>query len=347
MRSFFNFYLKKNMVKKLRVFFLALGGILIILALAGGAYYKLVYMKNVIAPEAAKARAVDFITKNLVKPGTKVEVSSVTKEFGLYKLNLKIGTQDVSSYITLDGKIFFPDEGMNIDDISKTASADQGSDSSAAKPADIPKTDAPEVDLFVMSYCPYGTQIEKGILPVVETLGSKIKFNLKFVDYAMHGKKELDENLKQYCIQKNEPAKLSSYLGCFLKDSAQGDACVKSSNIDSAKLASCVASTDEQFKVTADSNDKSTWGGSYPPFDVNKDDNLKYGVEGSPTLVINGVTVASAGRDPKSLLDTICSAFNNKPAECDKALSSDSPAPGFGEATAAGTDAAAGAACGS
>jgi len=338
------------MVKKLRIFFLALGGILIVLALAGGAYYKLVYMKNVIAPDAAKTRVTDFISKNLVKPGTKVEVSSITKEFGLYKVSLKIGGQDVSSYMTLDGKIFFPDEGMNIDDISKTASADQSAASSSAKPADIPKTDVPEVDLFVMSYCPYGTQIEKGILPVIETLGSKMKFNLKFVDYAMHGKKELDENMKQYCIGKNEPAKLGTYLGCFLKDSAQGDACVKSSNIDATKLASCVASTDEQFKVTADSNDKSTWGGSsYPPFDVNKDDNIKYNVEGSPTLVVNGVTADAAGRDPMSLLDTICSSFNNKPAECDKALSSDSPAPGFGDAAAAaGTaDSTAGAACGS
>ncbi|NTU66934.1 MAG: hypothetical protein HGB08_03355 [Candidatus Moranbacteria bacterium] len=336
------------MVKKLRIFFLALGTIVIVLALAAGGWYKLVYMKSVIAPDAAKTRVADFITKNLVKPGTKVEVASITKEFWMYKVDLKIGDQDVASYMTLDGKVFFPDEGMNIDDISKTASDTQSSGNSSTKSADIPKSDMPEVDLFVMSYCPYGTQIEKGILPVLETLGSNIKFNLKFVDYAMHGKKELDENLKQYCIEKNEPSKLVTYLGCFLKDSNSGDACVKSSNIDATKLASCVASTDEQFKVTADSNDKSTWGnGSYPPFNINKDDNTEYGVQGSPTLVINGTTVESAGRDPKSLLDTICSAFNNKPAECDKALSADSPAPGFGEATASGTDAAAGAACGS
>jgi len=49
-----------------------------------------------------------------------------------------------------------------------------------------------------MSYCPYGTQIEKGILPVINALGNKIKFSLKFVDYAMHGKKEIDENSRQY-----------------------------------------------------------------------------------------------------------------------------------------------------
>jgi len=62
------------------------------------------------------------------------------------------------------------------------------------------KTDKPEVELFVMSYCPYGTQMEKGILPAFDTLGDTVDAELKFVDYAMHGEKEVKENLRQYCI---------------------------------------------------------------------------------------------------------------------------------------------------
>jgi hypothetical protein len=57
------------------------------------------------------------------------------------------------------------------------------------------------------------------------------------------------------------------------------------------------------------------------------------GVTGSPTLVVNGVEVQS-GRDPASLLTTICSAFNTPPAECQQQLSSTTPSAGFGSAAA-------------
>ncbi|MBU3941884.1 MAG: hypothetical protein KKF74_03150, partial [Nanoarchaeota archaeon] len=49
----------------------------------------------------------------------------------------------------------------------------------------MPKKDKPEVELFVMSHCPYGTQIEKGMLPVARLLGDKIDFNIRFCSYAM------------------------------------------------------------------------------------------------------------------------------------------------------------------
>ncbi|MEM2131153.1 MAG: GILT family protein, partial [Candidatus Woesearchaeota archaeon] len=69
------------------------------------------------------------------------------------------------------------------------------------------KKDKPEVQLFVMSHCPFGTQMEKGILPVVELLGNKIDFKVRFVYYAMHGEVEVKEQLRQYCIQKEQQDK--------------------------------------------------------------------------------------------------------------------------------------------
>jgi hypothetical protein len=109
--------------------------------------------------------------------------------------------------------------------------------------------------------------------------------------------------------------------------------------VDAKKAKACVAKTDKEFKVTEGMNDKTKWKGNFPPFDVFKADNAKYGVGGSPTLVINGVE-AQTNRDSASLLATICSGFKTAPAECQKKLSSDQPAPGFGTGTAAaGSDA--------
>ena len=202
------------------------------------------------------------------------------------------------------------------------------------------KKDVPEVELFVMSHCPFGTQVEKGILPVAELLGSKINFKVKFVDYAMHGEKEVYEELNQYCIQKEQSDKFLTYLKCFLEE-GDGSSCIKETNIDEAKLKTCAANTDNTFKITANLNNKATWKGSYPSFDVDKTDVVKYEVQGSPTLVINGV-VAETGRDPNSLLDAVCLGFKNTASECTRNLSSETPGSGFGFGTTSTTGSNAG-----
>lgn len=190
------------------------------------------------------------------------------------------------------------------------------------------KTDKPLVELFVMSHCPFGTQIEKGILPVAKTLGDKIDFQIKFTDYAMHGETELREQLAQYCIQKEQPEKFFAYLEAFLVE-GDSDSSLEQSGVNKDKLLSCIDKTDKEFKVLENFNKKIGFKGTYPGFEIFKADNAKYNVAGSPTLVING-TQNESGRDSNSLLKSICSAFNNAPEECDLELSAATPAPGFG-----------------
>jgi FKBP-type peptidyl-prolyl cis-trans isomerase len=201
----------------------------------------------------------------------------------------------------------------------------------------LAKQDKPLVEVFVMSYCPYGTQIEKGILPVMKLLDGSADFSVKFCDYAMHDKKEIDENLLQYCIEKDFKDKYPAYLECFLAASKSAE-CVKQVGLDTAKLNACVNETDAKYQVTATFNDKSKWAGStYPPFKVNEDDNKKYAVQGSPTFVLNGVVIPGQGRDPQSLLDAICNGFKEKPAACSQKLSTDAPSAGFGFTNSTGT----------
>jgi len=286
-----------------------------------------------ISVEEAKALTADFINNNLMQPGSEVSIKEVVDEGSLYKVvvNMPNGQPEINSYLTKDGKKFFP-QAMDIEEVEQ-ATADEASNP-AAQPAtaDVPKAEKASVELFVMSHCPYGTQIEKGFLPVWETLGDQIDFELKFCDYAMHGKKELDEQLNQYCIQKNEPDKLLAYLTCFL-EADKGAECLKKVNINTSKLNSCVTATDKEFKVTELFNDKTSWKSDrFPQFNVYQADNQKYGVSGSPGLVINGKKISS-GRDSASLLKTICAGFNNPPEQCATDLSSASPSPGFGFGT--------------
>ncbi|MEA3429711.1 MAG: hypothetical protein U9R08_00400 [Nanoarchaeota archaeon] len=206
------------------------------------------------------------------------------------------------------------------------------------------KKNVPEVEAFVMSHCPFGTQIEKGLLPVVEELGSDIDFKLRFVHYAMHAETEVYEQLNQYCIQKDQEKKLIPYLECFLEE-GKGEDCLEEVNIDADLLDECVEETDEEFSITANLEDESTWLGQFPPFNVDKDLTDKYGVQGSPTLVVNGIVVET-GRDAASLMNAICYGFKDKPEACDADMSSTSPAPGFGFEAASTGAAASDATCG-
>ncbi len=312
-------------MKKLIIFSLAFS-----LLLTGCSLSKLTDMgkaEKVLTIDEAKAKAEEFINENLMSPGHKASIAEITEDGNLYKIMVDIGTdENVESYISKDGKKFFPTV-FDIAEIEKKIAEQKAAEEQANM--ELEKTAKPKVELFVMSYCPYGTQMEKGILPVLKTLGDKINFELKFCDYAMHGEKELKEELNQYCIQKNEPEKLLTYLECFLED-GDSQSCLASAGINVSQLNSCISATDKEYKVTEQFNDKSTWrGGTYPVFDVYADDNAAYGVGGSPTLVINGKIVSSA-RDSQSLLNTICEAFLENPEECSTELSSVSPAPGFG-----------------
>jgi len=290
--------------------------------------------KDELSAEEAKIKAADFIDNNLVQPGGNVTIKDVIEEDGLSNMTVVTASgQEVVSYLSKDGKRFYP-QVIDIEQVEAQAKEQEAAnqESETVTAVNLPKQDKAKVELFVMSHCPYGTQIEKGIIPVIETLGNKIDFELKFCNYAMHGEKELKEQLNQYCIQKNEPTKLIAYLKCFL-EAGDGDGCLTKTGINKSKLSACFSATDKEFKVMEGFNDKSTWlNGNYPKFNVYNYDNVKYSIGGSPALVVNGQQVSS-GRSAKSLLDTICAGFSSQPDECQENLSSDNPSAGFGMAT--------------
>lgn len=339
----------KDMIDLKKQKMLPILGVVIILLIAG------IYMsqkggvsmgKN-ISPMEAKNKAEAFVRDTLLGGKTQFTISDATEYAGLYKMSITLegGGDPIDSYMTKDGKIFLP-QGMDIAKMTAEAggaTADAGGQAAEPVAQVATKSDKPKVELFVMSHCPYGTQAEKGIIPVVKALGSKIDFQIKFVDYAMHEKKEIDEQTRQYCINKEQAPKFIPYLECFLKagDSAS---CLKEQKVDEKKLASCITATDKQFKITESYNNKDSWGSQFPPFAIHKAENTKYGVQGSPTLVINGEQINS-GRDAASFAKAICGAFTDgkAPKECSNTFASASPAPGFGTGTQAagsGSDAA-------
>ncbi len=223
--------------------------------------------------------------------------------------------------------------GVKTDDTTNTTE-----DTQVQTPV-VTKSDKPKVELFVMSYCPYGLQMEKAFLPAMELLKNKADISIKFVSYAMHGKKEVDENTRQVCINKQYPDKFIPYLKCFVGEDNYKK-CLGVAGINESSLTSCISATDKQFAITANFNDQSKWlSGRYPIYAVDADLNEKYGVQGSPTLVINGAE-ANADRTPEGVKRAICAAFTNAPAECNTTLATASFSAGFGLGAGANTGSA-------
>ncbi len=282
--------------------------------------------KTISKDEAGK-NLVEFL--NTQVPQGEVTLKSVEEEKGLYKATLSYQGQEIPMYVTKDGKNM-------VQGVQKLEQSDsqnnQQNNQNTQNQQDISKSDKPEVELFIMSFCPYGTQAQKGILPAFEALGDKIDSEIRFVNYLMHGEKEAHENTRQYCIQKEQEDKLNDYLTCFL-DSQNSEKCLDEAKVDKDKLQTCVENTNEEYNVTELLEDKSSYrGGRYPQYNIHKDLNEKYGVGGSPTLIINGKQVSSS-RSPAAYLNTICSAFteDSKPDVCENNnLSTEAYSPGFG-----------------
>ena len=197
-------------------------------------------------------------------------------------------------------------------------------------PTEIVKSERPSIDLFIMTHCPYGTQAEKGFLPVARALEGKADINIRFVHYFMH-EQEYDETPIEVCIREEQRDKFLDYLDCFLEGDgvdvggymAEGndpELCMKRVGVDVNAVNSCVESGD--------------WEDYY------QEDSILsqlYGVQGSPTLVINGVQ-ASYGRSANSYLNGACSAFLVEPEECSTLnLSKETPGVYFGWTSTAGT----------
>ena len=270
--------------------------------------------ENILSSDEISEKVINFINENVLQGQATASLIEISEESDLYKIKIKIGEEEFDSYVTTDGKLLFP----QVIDMEEK---------------EVTQSDRPDVKLFVMSYCPYGLQAQKMFLPVYDLLKDKVDMGIYFVSYIMHDKPEIDENLRQYCIQNESKEQYYNYLKCFVQD-GDFEKCLSQTNIDKAKVALCVLETDNEYKITEQYNDQSTWlNGNYPKFDVQAALNEQYEIGGSPTVIINDKEVSVNPRSPEKFKQLICEAFTEIPEECSQTLSEEVFSPGFGGGT--------------
>jgi len=298
---------------------LLLAGILYATGTAGGSVG--------VPPEDCGKMVISYVNTNFAQANATVTLVSVSEKNGIYQIQANYLGNNLTFYATKDCTFLF----SGITDMKSTP-APTTAPTPAASPVPTPepvKSARPTVDLYVMAFCPYGTQAETGLGPVADLLKSKADIRVRYITTvtgttidsvrSLHGSAEAQEDLRQICINKYYPDQFWSYIRTFNEqcypswqnatalESCQEDT-MAALSMDSAKIDTCSQGTEGFALLKADET-------------ASDADHAK----SSPMLFINGV-LYSGSRTSEAYKQAVCSSFETVPAECSTAVAS-APAP--------------------
>jgi hypothetical protein len=264
-----------------------------------------------ISLEEATDKVVSMVNKYFVPENNATLLRKSVEESGLYKVNLSVNNNTQDFYLTKDGALLVLPGGFI--DIAKFEEATKKQQETQKE--EIPKTQRPTVELFVMSLCPYGIKAEKEILPVIKLFGDKIDFKVKYIVkvkgstinevVSMHGNNEAMEDARQAAIMKYYPDKLQPYIEKIDKNS-----CVISCG--AVKLEDYWKMAAKELRIDVKKIESFTYGQEgISLLKQNETDSEKYEINASPTLVINGIKSRAIYQGAKAVEQAIYSAFTN------------------------------------
>ncbi len=269
-------------------------------------------------------RVLKFINENLVAPGSKASLINYSSENICWILTEYRGRK-IPVILKNENDLVLPYSVLNLEEEERKREMRRKSFEER-----VNKTETPEVKLFIMSFCPYGRQAMKAMLPVYNLLKNEANFEFHYVIYpsdwykgrekeycignycSMHGIKETREDVRELCILKlYGKDSYAEYMEKQLSECSFSniEECWKEVarevGIDAEKIENCLNTTAVELLKSE--------------YELNK----KLGVSGSPTLFINGV-MYTGERTPEAFKNAVCAAFLKKPAECSRSLSSKS-----------------------
>jgi 2-hydroxychromene-2-carboxylate isomerase len=167
----------------------------------------------------------------------------------------------------------------------------------------------PLLEMFVMSQCPYGVQVENAIIPVKKQLGNKMRLAIHYIGdgegdslSSMHGPAEVKGNIVQLCVAKQAPEKHLDFLACQNQNMRAVDSnwkdCAQKGGIDVNALTTCADGAEGKALLTASFAEAK-----------------KRGATGSPTMFLDGKPY-EGGRKSRDFLKAVCAASTDKADAC-------------------------------
>ncbi len=278
-----------------------------------------------VPPDACGAAVMTYANANLIGATSPATLVSVTERNGMYLVTAKNDARTFGFYATKDCTSLFLDP-YSLKAVYTPKPTASPKATTAPTPVPLPvKSARPTVELYVMSWCPFGVQAETAMKPVVDLLGTKVDFRLRYIATvngdsvgqvkSLHGLSEAKEDLRQLCIARYSPEKLWMYVTdinalCYpvYRNDTQLAACQQNVTatlgMDNQKIETCANGSEGIALLRADET-------------VTK--SLK--VTGSPTLFMNGQKYAGQ-RTAEGYKQALCERFETVPAQCATNLSS-------------------------
>jgi copper chaperone CopZ len=215
--------------------------------------------------------------------------------------------------------------GSQVAGLAQNAVAQQQQVQQPQAATSLQKTDSPILEAYVVTRCPYGIQMQRAMADAVKNQPALAEYlKVRYIGSvsgstitSMHGPAEATENLRQICLREEQPAKYWSYVSCQMK-SGDTAGCETSTGVDSTKLSACT--TDPSRGV------------AYAQKDFVLDS--QYGVQGSPTLILNGAQISESsygGRSSDGVKSMVCAGFNSQPSFCSAQLNTAQATTSFSE----------------
>jgi hypothetical protein len=269
------------------------------------------------------ATVMKYANANLISKDSPATLTSVNDRYGMYYIEAQNSARSFGFYASKDCILLFINPYKLNADYTQVATSPKPTTSPTPIPLPV-KSARPSVELFVMSYCPFGVQAETAMAPVIDLLGKKADIRVRYIVTvngntvdsikSLHGLVEAKEDLRQLCIAKYYPESLWPYLSDYnkncqttLKDAASAAACGANATaklgIDNQKIEACASGSEGIGLLKADEAITTS---------------LR--ITGSPTLMMNGQKYAGQ-RTADAYLQGICDRFEAPPAECGTNLS--------------------------
>jgi Thioredoxin len=276
---------------------------------------------NVVPAQECGANAIAYLNTNIAQANATATLSSVTEKNGVYAISARYQNRNITLYTTKDCNLLFTST-YNMKGTATTTTPTPSP--TPTVPPEPVKTARPSTELYVMAFCPFGVQAENAMKPVVDLLGAKSNFTVRYIATiqgdtldtvkSLHGSSEAKEDIRQLCIAKYYPDKLWSYLldlntKCYpdYRNTSTLNTCTANAaqklGIDNQKIEACATGSEGLALLRSDEAITTS---------------LK--ITGSPTLLINGQKYTGQ-RTPEAYKQAICDRFLTPPAECGVNLS--------------------------
>lgn len=269
-----------------------------------------------ISEQDARTTIQAVLEKQYNLSSDKYTIDSVSEDQGNFKIGLTLTNDqgqkiNQTSYLTPNGKVFFP-YGV----ATEVKVEGQENEAAPTESAEIPQTEKPAVDLYVMSFCPFGNQAEDTLEPVYNLLGDKVDWEMHYIVNnrdgnisSLHGQPEVDQNIREACVLENNGLnKWWDFVTYVNSNCGTSGSCweegVTNSGLNKEDITTCF---DEKGTELMKANAEASTSAE---------------ATGSPTLLINGVKSSSVYQygKPQVYKEAICQAFTTPPAECDTVL---------------------------